>query len=230
MGASKRAAFVAEHEALCDELADESEALSSLAPMQDGSAQDGRLARLAAGDHRMLLALDFGGSGSLAPDEPEPFPAVRERLIAAARALPPRSRVRWHGGPVTLRWALMTRLAATWAAADSLAEATSQPRRPPRRAIVDLAVMMTPYDFLLSGRPAPDQALHVRLEGPDGDEWTATDGFGEPAGVVRGRAVDLCRIVTGRATLSDTTLVADGDLAERWLTIADALRYGFDTD
>jgi hypothetical protein len=135
---------------------------------------------------------------------------------------------------MSLTWALQSRLASTWALADQLAAQHGAERRPPSPPIVDLALTMLPYNFLLSGRPAPEETIRIDLTAPGSSTWGSTNarpGGAAPSGNwVRGLALDFCRLACGRATRADTSLVAHGDVADTWLDVIDALAYATPLD
>ena len=62
--------------------------------------------------------------------------------------------------------------------------------------------------------------LMVELTAPSGETWSW--GPDDAAQSVTGPAHDFCLLVTQRVHRDDTALVADGDDAEHWLTIAQA--------
>ena len=72
----------------------------------------------------------------------------------------------------------------------------------------------------MHGRPAPAEELRVELVAPSGETWTW--GPEDAAQRVTGSAYDFCRLVTQRVHRDDTDLVATGDDAAHWLTIAQA--------
>jgi uncharacterized protein (TIGR03084 family) len=65
----------------------------------------------------------------------------------------------------------------------------------------------------------PDVAVRVELEAPDGSTWAWGDETDE---VVRGSALDFCRVVTQRRHPDDTGLDVRGEAAREWISIAQA--------
>ena len=76
------------------------------------------------------------------------------------------------------------------------------------------------FSFTNQGRPAPTDDVRVELTGASGARWTWGDAAA--TNVVRGRAVDFCRVVTRRRHVADTRLVVEGPVATAWMTIAQA--------
>ena len=66
----------------------------------------------------------------------------------------------------------------------------------------------------------PEQEFRVELTAPSGDLWTW--GPEDADQHVTGPAYDFCLLVTQRINREDTALVADGEVAEHWLRIAQA--------
>lgn len=213
-----------------DTIADLADALATLSsgavaafehtPASEGASE---VAAIVATDRAMLRALG----------EPVPaansFDAVRPLLIGALRVQPRRGRVPWQGGPMTVRWALQNRLAATWSVVDRLAERSGSPRPPADRHIVELALDLLPHSFLRAGRAAPETTVALELIGTDGAPWQVVGrqpaDWPAPRDRVTGPAVDLCRLACGTVTRADTRLVADGAVADAWLDVVDALAY-----
>jgi hypothetical protein len=182
-----------------------------------------RLAPVVATDLAMLQAL------GAEPAHDRPYDEVRHRLLVAFRAQTPRSRVPWHGGPMTVEWALRNRLAVSWRLLDELAEASRAPGPAPQKAIVELALDLVQHNFLRAGLGAPDMAVTVNLEVPGAAAWRLTSrqpaGWAPSADVVTGAAHDFCRLACGRTTREQTGLTAVGGLADLWLDVVDVLAY-----
>ncbi len=66
----------------------------------------------------------------------------------------------------------------------------------------------------------PADPFRVELRGPDGSTWTW--GPEDAAQRVTGSAEDFCALVTQRRPRAALDVTADGEDAQRWLTIAQA--------
>ncbi len=77
-----------------------------------------------------------------------------------------------------------------------------------------------PNSFLAGGHQVPDTAVYVALRAPDGATWTWGDQNAQET--VVGDAVEFCLISTQRRHVDDTSVVANGDVARTWLSIAQA--------
>jgi uncharacterized protein (TIGR03084 family) len=66
----------------------------------------------------------------------------------------------------------------------------------------------------------PTEPLRVEVTSPSGELWTW--GPDDAVNVVRGDALDLALVVIQRRHRDDTSLVAEGPVADEWLSIAQA--------
>ncbi|SDI30017.1 TIGR03084 family protein [Rhodococcus triatomae] len=72
----------------------------------------------------------------------------------------------------------------------------------------------------MNGRQAPADEFRVELTAPDGSVWAWGPEDAEQS--VRGNAEHFCLLVTQRAHRDDLDLVASGDDANEWLSLAQA--------
>jgi len=147
---------------------------------------------------------------------------ARAGLAGALERVDPSARAPWFGPPMAIPTLLTARLMETWAHGEDVAEALGVERLPTARLrhVAHLGVRTRSYAYASRGLPVPPGAVRVELTGPGGETWT----WGDEAAAdrVRGPAVDFCRVVTRRRQVSDTGLVAEGDAATGWLSIAQA--------
>jgi hypothetical protein len=207
---------------VCTEVRALSAALIAAVARLPVDERDATLEPILATDRALLEALgDHAGPGS--------FAEVRGRLVARCQAQPARGRLAWHGGPMTVQWALHNRLAVTWAALDRCAERTGSARPGPSRPIIELALELLPHSFLRAGRAVPEGAVAVDVDAPDGTRWHLASphpaDWPAPNDRVCGPALDLCRVACGRVARGATGLVAEGEVADAWLDVIDALAY-----
>lgn len=132
-----------------------------------------------------------------------------DRLRSALAAVAPDARCQWVVGTFTARTLATTRLAETWIHTGDVAAALGvDPEVDDRIAhIARLAWRTVPYAFARAGRPEP---------GPVGFDLVLPSGASLALGldgattVVRGPALDLCRVAGQRADAAATALTADG--------------------
>jgi uncharacterized protein (TIGR03084 family) len=88
------------------------------------------------------------------------------------------------------------------------------------RHVAHLGVRTRDYAFAVHRTAPPAEAFRVELSAPSGALWTW--GPEDARQTVTGPAYDFCLLVTQRVNRADTSLVAVGDDADLWLTIAQA--------
>jgi uncharacterized protein (TIGR03084 family) len=113
------------------------------------------------------------------------------------------------------------RLMETWAHGQDVADALGLEHPPTGRLrhVAHLGVATRGFSFANRGLPVPPEP-RVVLVGPAGETWSW--GPDDAPERVSGPAHDFCLVVTQRRHPSDTALVAEGEGARRWLTIAQA--------
>lgn len=146
----------------------------------------------------------------------------RAALLSAARPVDPSARVPWYGPAMGARSFITARLMETWAHGQDVADAlgAARPATDRLRHIAHIGVRARPFSYAVRGMPVPPGDVHVRLLGPNGDEWIWNDP--SSTDVVSGDALEFCLVVTQRRHLDDTHLNVVGDHAATWMSIAQA--------
>lgn len=136
--------------------------------------------------------------------------------VADGRKLP------WFGPPMSAASMATARLMETWAHGLDVADALgiSRPATNRLRSIAHLGVRTRDYAFFVNNLTPPAEPFRVELRGPDGDTWSW--GPADAAQRVTGSAEDFCFLVTQRRALATLDIAAEGEDAQRWLTIAQA--------
>jgi uncharacterized protein (TIGR03084 family) len=163
------------------------------------------------------------GQRDLAPEQTAAwFARARTALLDLAADASPGLRLPWYGPDMGITSAVTARLMETWAHGQDVADALGVSRAPTDRLrhIAHLGVATRAFSFRLRGLPAPEDDVAVELIAPSGDVWR----WGDPAAGQRvtGTALDFCLVVTQRRHPSDTTVSVTGDVAARWMTLAQA--------
>lgn len=148
--------------------------------------------------------------------------AARDALVAALRDFPEGERMPWFGPPMSPTSMATARFMETWAHALDVYDALGiEPERTDRvRHVAHLGVRTRGFAHTVHGEQAPAEEPRVQLVAPGGETWTW--GPEDAAQSVTGSAWDFALLVTQRVHRDDTDLVAVGDDAEHWLTIAQA--------
>jgi len=114
----------------------------------------------------------------------------------------------------------------TWAHGQEVYDLMKVPRVPTDRikSIAVIGVKTFGWTFMNRGLDVPGPAPHVRLVAPSGELWEWNEANGNDA--VRGSAVDFCHVVTQGRNIEDTELEVVGDVATRWMAIAQCFAGG----
>lgn len=138
------------------------------------------------------------------------------RRVADGRKLP------WFGPPMSAASMATARLMETWAHGLDVADALGVTRPPTARlrSIAHIGVRTRDFAFTVHRLPVPTEPFLVELAAPDGSTWSW--GPADAAQRVTGSAEDFCMLVTQRRPRAELDVVAVGDDAATWLTIAQA--------
>jgi uncharacterized protein (TIGR03084 family) len=165
----------------------------------------------------LSLAKDLTGAGLLAR-----WRTSRPALDAALRAVPHGQKLMWFGPPMSPASMATARLMETWAHGLDVADALGVTVEPTARIrhVASLGFRTRNFAYKTNGLDAPETEVRLDLVAPDGDVWSF--GPEDAPQTVTGSAYDFCRLATQRINRADTDLVASGEDAEKWLTIAQA--------
>ena len=161
---------------------------------------------------------------ALAPGELlEHWRRDRTRLVDHARTLDPRARVPWYGPAMSARSFITARLMETWAHGQDVVDALGADRPPTERLrhIAHIGVGARPFSYVANGRQPNPAPVWVELTAPSGEWWTW--GPDDAPDRVTGPALDFCLLVTQRRHRGDVDVKAEGDAANVWLGIAQAV-------
>ena len=143
--------------------------------------------------------------------------AVTADLYASAD---PKQRVKWAGPDMSARSSITARQMETWAHGQEVFDCLGVVRRDTDRIknIVHLGVQTFGWTFVNRQLPVPEPAPHVMLTAPSGAIWE----WNEPQddNRVAGSATEFCQVVAQTRNIADTSLETLGDIAHRWMAIA----------
>ncbi len=145
----------------------------------------------------------------------------REDLLTALAGVPSGMKIPWFGPPMSAASMATARLMETWAHGQDVADALGQVREPTARLrhVAHIGVRTHGFAHLVNSLDPPVAPVRVELTGPDGSTWIWND---DATDTVRGPALDFCLLVTQRRHRDDLALVAEGPVAQQWLTVAQA--------
>jgi uncharacterized protein (TIGR03084 family) len=152
----------------------------------------------------------------------ERWRAGRGAMLLEFDRLDPKTRVPWFGPDMSAASFATARLMETWAHGQDVADAVGKQREPTDRLkhICHIGVTAIPWSYTVRQKDVPTEPIRVEVTSPSGELWTW--GPSDAANVVRGTALDLALVVTQRRHRDDTSLTAEGPVADEWLSIAQA--------
>jgi len=132
----------------------------------------------------------------------------------------PKMRVAWAGPDMSVRSSITARLMETWAHGQELYDLLGVERIDSDRIknIAVLGVNTFGWTFINRGLDVPGDVPHVRLTAPSGDTWTWNEANDD--NFVAGSATEFCQVVTQVRNRDDTKLEIVGEVANRWMSIA----------
>lgn len=152
----------------------------------------------------------------------ERWRAARWRLAETLHGYPEGLRIPWFGPAMSATSLATARFMETWAHSRDVHEALgAEPEVTDRiRHVAHLGVRTRDYAFAMHRTAPPAEEFRIELTAPSGDRWS----WGPEAArqTVTGPAYDFCLLVTRRIHRADTSLVAVGPDADRWLDLAQA--------
>jgi uncharacterized protein (TIGR03084 family) len=138
----------------------------------------------------------------------------------------PRRRLPWFGPDMGVRMFTTARFMETWAHGQDVYDLMRVRRSYSDRIrhIAVLGVRTYGWTFANRGLEVPGDPPYVRLVAPSGAIWE----WNEPSETSRitGTAVDFCHVVTQGRNVADTALEVVGDVATRWMAIAQCFAGG----
>jgi uncharacterized protein (TIGR03084 family) len=201
----------------------------SLLALEGGEPFVARRAELVGCMQRGETLFDVGRRelGAYGPAE------LRARWIETCRAMAaqlgasdPDRRLPWFGPDMGVRMFTTARLMETWAHGQEIYDLMQVERTPTDRIrhVCVIGVKTFGWTFANRGQKPPGPAPHVRLVAPSGAvwEWNETSESGR----VEGDAFEFAEVVAQTRNVADTKLRVTGDVAERWMAIAQCFAGG----
>jgi len=132
----------------------------------------------------------------------------------------PDRRLRWFGPDMGVRMFTTARLMETWAHGQEIYDLKRTHRKPSDRIrhICVIGVRTFAWTFVGRRLEVPGPPPHVRLSAPSGAIWEWNEK--SASGSIEGDALDFCQVVTQVRNVADTALEVKGEVATRWLSIA----------
>jgi uncharacterized protein (TIGR03084 family) len=132
----------------------------------------------------------------------------------------PKQRVPWAGPSMSARSSITARLMETWAHGQEVYDSLGVERVNADRIknIAVLGVNTFGWTHITNKLPVPEQVPYVKLTAPSGEIWEFNDP--DPDNMVEGSAEEFCQVVTQVRNVADTSLKTTGEVATKWMAIA----------
>ena len=145
-----------------------------------------------------------------------------DRMVAAFAEVAPGTKLPWYGPPMSPASFATARLMEYWAHGQDVVDGLGRqrPGTDRLRHICHLGYRTRGFAYVNRGLAPPAEEVCVRLTAPSGQTWEYGDAAA--ASSVTGSALDFCLLVTQRRHRDDTDLIASGDAAHEWLSLAQA--------
>jgi uncharacterized protein (TIGR03084 family) len=159
--------------------------------------------------------------GDLSPDELlARWQATCRDMATQLGESDPKRRLPWFGPDMGVRMFTTARYMETWAHGQEIYDLKQVPRNNTDRVknIATIGMKTFGWTFVNRGLEVPGPPPYVRLTAPSGAIWEWNDP--SETSCVRGDAVDFCQVVTQVRNVADTSLEVVGDVANRWIAIA----------
>ncbi len=146
--------------------------------------------------------------------------ACADRLAVAYGDADPKLRVMWAGPDMSVMSCITARQMETWAHGQAVVDVLGIERveHDRIRNIAHLGVGTFAWTFVNRGEAVTQNPPHVCLIGPSGAVWQWNDPQTDNS--VVGSAVEFARVVTQVRHVDDTALQTSGEVARRWMTVA----------
>jgi uncharacterized protein (TIGR03084 family) len=143
-----------------------------------------------------------------------------EDVFAAYSQADPKLRLKWAGPSMSARSSITARHMETWAHGHSVFDALQQIRSENDgvHSICHLGVATFGWTFTNRKIDVPKNPPIVELSGPSGAHWVWNPE--SENGAIRGKALEFAQIVTQVRNVHDTSLKIEGDIACKWMSMA----------
>ncbi len=147
---------------------------------------------------------------------------ARAKVVDSLSRKSPTDRVPWFAGDMSAKTFATARLTETWAHGLDIHETLGgEPEDTPRlRHIAWLAWKTLPYAFEEAGQPY-EQPVRVEVIGPAYAKYAFGPEHGDQ--MIKGSAGEWCRVAVRRRSADDTSLRAQGTVAEMALKVVRAI-------
>ncbi len=144
----------------------------------------------------------------------------RTGMLDALSMLDPKARLPWYGPDMSAKSFATARIMEVWAHGQDIYDTLKTKRKPSEglKHISHLGVTTFGWSFMVRQMEVPAEPVRVVLKNPFGDEWSW--GPDDAENQIKGDAEEFCLVTTQRRNIADTKLEVQGDVAKKWMSIA----------
>ncbi len=138
----------------------------------------------------------------------------------------PQLRLKWFGPDMGVKMFTTARQMETWAHGQAIYDLLRVKRENTDRIknVAVIGVKTFGWTFINRGLEPPAEAPHVKLTAPSGATWQWNQS--NQSDRVEGTAEDFCLVVTQCRNRADTGLRVTGEIADKWMSIAQCFAGG----
>jgi uncharacterized protein (TIGR03084 family) len=193
---------------------------------QMGSATSGSGVAALPGAHTFtrISAYERSRIGEMSPHAlVDRWIETASKLIALFETQPDGCRVSWFGRTMKLERLISARQMEVWGYGQDVFDTFRLDRKnhDRLRRVADFGNRTFRFAFGNRGIEIPPEAPQLILEAPSGETWTWNEESGSNR--ITGPAVDFCLVATQRRHVKDTRLEPEGEVAIRWMSIAQCI-------
>ena len=151
---------------------------------------------------------------------------TNDSMVEQLGASDPKRRLPWFGPDMGVQMFTTARFMETWAHGQAIYDLKHVERGPTDRIknIVAIGVRTFGWTFVNRKLEVPGPPPYVRLVAPSGEIWEYNDPSDSER--IEGSAADFCMTVTQVRNVADTDLRVTGEVATRWMEIAQCFAGG----
>ncbi len=146
----------------------------------------------------------------------------RQKLLTMLKEKKPTDRLPWYGPTMSAKSCTTARIMEVWAHGQDICDALNMQRPATDRLhhIAHIGIITFGWSFSNRKLVVPDTPVRIELKSPDNGLWTW--GPKDAKQIVKGSAEGFCQVVTQRRNVADTDIITVGNVADKWMQIAQA--------
>ena len=132
----------------------------------------------------------------------------------------PKKRVKWAGPDMSVRSSITARHMETWSHGQEIYDQLGVIRNDADhiKNIVIIGINTFGWTFMNRSLEVPNEQPKLILESPSNKTWEWNSNNKKDS--IIGKASEFCQVVTQVRNIKDTNLIVNGDIAKKWMSIA----------